>query len=239
MRSWCLRKRGKITPAIHDAPKRWKYTGAIPADFCQLTKTYTSEHVEYLLDQAEKIEDIFFIQINISMSNGTIVPELISLYPIEIENIREDMIYGSCTAIIIDSTKKAVLVDLNSLFIKKHKASKLLCGYYSIRNKLNTKQSEKAPYHNDAISDAVINYILPEILSDKNSDLSNPEKFDCFLMLKSVLPKIGARKINLIKAKNKDESTISFTDKHEEQVNTNFKAFRGRISNLVAEYKEK
>jgi len=101
-------------------------------------------------------------------------------------------------------------------------------------------RQSNAKYREDAISDAVIKSILPELLPDKSSRLSakkiNQLKSKCFEKLKESLEKDGAKFVIYKKMNKNDDSFIQGKDKDETAIHTTYCAFRKRFSGLLNSY---
>lgn len=95
----------------------------------------------------------------------------------------------------------------------------------------------RGTYRNYAIGNAIINRILQKILPHPSIEFIKPMEWECFLQLKEALIEDGARTIEMDVQSNKDESTVSGTGCHEDEIFTTYKAFKERLKNLLQIYK--
>lgn len=118
------RRPWRSTSVRLDDPHRARMDSA-SMDLCSLIKTYSIEQVESLLNHTEDIKHFFYIEIWSSPTR--ILSQFISLDSLEVQKIRHDtLVLNSCTAIFLDKTNRAINVDLDSLFVSKTRADRLL-----------------------------------------------------------------------------------------------------------------
>lgn len=84
-------------------------------------------------------------------------------------------------------------------------------------------------YREDAISEAVINHILPEVLPDKTQSLKKGDGWKCFLKLESVLKSMKATSVRFDRCSPRSGAKITGSDKDGVSIDTNFKAFSKRL----------
>lgn len=118
--------------------------------------------------------------------------------------------------------------------------TKLVCedpALTMLQVQTSPKQENRSTYRKDAVGNAIINRILPKILPNPSIEFIKSMEWKCFLLLEKALIEDGAKNIEMDKQSNKDESTVSGTDCHEDEIFTTYKAFKERLKNLLQIYK--
>lgn len=92
----------------------------------------------------------------------------------------------------------------------------------------------------DAISEAIVNHVLPELLPEKvhptNKKDINQLSFRSFELLEQALIKIGATSIKQEMSRKKEDSYIQAIDKSHEPIRTTYGAFRKRFRTFLNTY---
>lgn len=207
-----------------------------------LTMQYP-QYVEYLIEYAVNAEIILCCRIDISV-NGIQISEDFRLTPAQITAIWQEK--PKTTTINIELPEHLTgseintietKVGINGLYINSLEADSLLS---SMETRRFLSQENKTPFREDAISNAVINHILPALFPNKALSLSTTEinqlKFKCFEELKPTLEKDG-HVISYKKIGKKDTFFIVIKQQgNSPSIRTTFEAFRKRFDALFKIY---
>ena len=114
---------------------------------------------------------------------------------------------------------------------------KLICEDPALTKIQVTKEENIGSHRKDAIGRAIIYRILPKILPNPSTEFIKSMEWECFLQLEKALIEDGAKTIETDIQRNKDESTVGGTGRHEDEIYTTYKAFKERLKNMLKTYK--
>lgn len=212
-----------------------------------MTLKYDIEQVKLLIQLSIDAGIRICTRVDIITPNGLFLSEDFTLTPAQIREVwqkRPEIIQLNLKPPenLTKYLSKTFIVDVNldGLLIDQVNADYYLARKEKISGSEDITQDnnkEKQSFFQDAISNAVLTRILPQILPDSSQEFTKPMRWKCFLLLKEALIQDGATKINIDIQSNKEHSTISGIDCHQGDIFTTYKAFRERLKNLVKVYK--